>query len=224
MFDNHRWIENDRFNNVSNGLETSGEISVENKGRHYQVSTSRKGSIADQQIVYTVYGNGVLDVDVKIVPHSADLRRAGLACAIDSSLSSVKYYALGPWENYCDRNSAVTIGRYAAAVDQLAEPYIKPQTTGDRGAMRELVLEDKSGFGIKIEAEGDVAFSVNRHTDEDYMNAQHQWQLVDRPYLYLHLDGKQRGLGNASCGPGPMQCYTIERSTVAYRLRISKNK
>ncbi len=224
LFDNHRWIENDRFNSVSNGLETAGEISVENKGSHYLVSTSRKGSLADQEIVYTVYGNGVLDVDVKIVPHSADLRRAGLACAIDSSLSSVKYYAFGPWENYCDRNSAVTIGRYAATVDQLAEPYIKPQTTGDRGAMRELVLEDKSGFGIKIEAEGDVAFSVNRHTDEDYMNAQHQWQLTDRPYLYLHLDGKQRGLGNASCGPGPMQCYIIEQSTVAYRLRISKNK
>ena len=160
-------------------------------------------------------------MDVNILPHSDNLRRAGVACAIDSSMSRVEYYALGPWENYCDRNNGVMLGRYSTVIDSLKENYVKPQTTGDRGKMRELVLKDISGKGIRIQTEGDVSFSANRYTDEDLMNAKHQWELVKRPYIYMHLDGAQRGLGNASCGPGPMEEYIIPQKPVNFKLRLS---
>ena len=222
VFANHRWIENDRFGNVSNGLKPEGEVRVEQASKKLcVVSTSRQGEIADQKMDYRIYSNGVVDMTVEILPHSAELRRAGVACAIDSAYSNVEYYALGPWENYCDRQSGVTLGRFYAKVDELSEDYVKPQTTGDRCKMRELILRDNAGHAVKIESEGDVSFSANRHTDEDLMNAKHQWELVDRPFVYLHFDGAQRGLGNASCGPGPMQKYTIPQEPVKFKLRIS---
>ena len=160
-------------------------------------------------------------MEVTITPHSDDLRRAGLACCLDSSLTDVSYYALGPWENYCDRHDGVTLGRYTTTVDGLMEHYVKPQTTGDRGQMRELVLTDGSGRGLKIEADGNVAFSASRYTDSDLMNARHEWELVKRPFVYLHLDGAQRGIGNASCGPGTLKEYCIPQQPVSYRLKIT---
>lgn len=224
VFDNHRWIENDRFARTANGLAAKGEIKTSHSADNFACSviTSRKGEIADQQIIYNIYGSGIVDLEVIITPHSNELRRAGVVCAIDTAFSNVDYYALGPWENYPDRYDAVTLGRYSTTVDKLGEKYIKPQTTGDRGGLRELTLSDQKGFGIKIQAQGDVSFSANRYTDEDLMNAQHQWELKKRPFIYLHLDGAQRGLGNASCGPGPMQRYTISNEQITYRLRISK--
>ncbi len=194
VYDNHRWIENDRFSQTDNGLDGRGEVKLGNQQKGAcEVITTRRGKLADQQITYTIYGNGTLDMEVVLTPHTSELRRAGLACALDSSFSEVEYYAYGPYENYPDRYDAVTLGRYTTTVDQLGEPYIKPQTTGDRAGLRQLTLTDPStGFGLSIEAEGNVSFSANRYTDTDLMNAQHQWELQKRPYVYLHLDGAQR--------------------------------
>ncbi len=224
LFSNHRWIENDRFSNTDNGLTTAGPLKIAAVGERstfQQVAVPIAGTIADQKIVYTVYGNGEVWMDVTITPHSDDLRRAGLACCLDSSLTDVSYYALGPWENYCDRHDGVTLGRYTTTVDGLMEHYVKPQTTGDRGQMRELVLTDGSGRGLKIEADGNVAFSASRYTDADLMNARHEWELAKRPFVYLHLDGAQRGIGNASCGPGTLKEYCIPQQPVSYRLKIT---
>ena len=227
VFNNHRWIENDRFANTANGLKEGGKLDaawIGDDRTSMRVATFRSGDIADQEIVYTISGNGVVMMDVTITPHSGDLRRAGVVCQLDSNLTYVDYYALGPFENYCDRHDGVTLGRYVSTVEGMMEHYVKPQTTGDRGQMRELVLTDKAGFGLKIEAEGNVSFSANRYTDADLMNTSHEWELQKRPFVYLHLDGAQRGLGNASCGPGTMREYCIPQSPVKYRLRLSAIK
>jgi len=239
IYSNHRWIENDRFGKTENGLSDVAAIKVEATAAKpngkklqtldlrpedctvYKVTTSREGTIANQQIVYTIYGNGIVDMDVTITPHSADLRRAGVVCAIDSALSNVEYYALGPWENYNDRHDAVTLGRYSSTVDELGEHYIKPQTMGDRSEVREVVLTDKQGKGIKIQAEGNISFSANCYTDTDLMKAQHEWELKKCPFIYLHLDGKQRGVGNGSCGPQTMKKYCIPEEPVNYKLRLT---
>ena len=227
LFNNHRWIENDRFGNTADGLEENGLLNTQwdnDAQTAVEISTERKGELADQEIVYTVYGNGEILMDVTITPHSDELRRAGVVCRLDSTLTYVDYYALGPWENYCDRHDAVTLGRYVGTVDGMMEHYVKPQTTGDRSGMRELTLTDKSGHGLKIEAEGNVAFSASRYTDTDLMNARHEWELKEQPFVYLHLDGAQRGLGNASCGPGTMKEYCIPQKPVTYRLKLSAVK
>lgn len=227
VFNNHRWIENDRYANTDNGLSSEAVVEigrVDEKANCRQLTTYINGTLADQKIVYNVYGNGEVWMDVTITPHTQDLRRAGLVCQLDSSLQCVDYYALGPWENYCDRHDGVTVGRYATTVDELMEHYVKPQTTGDRAGLRELMLTTPDGYGLKIETEGNVSFSASRYTDTDLMNARHEWELEKQPFVYLHLDGAQRGLGNASCGPGTLQEYCIPQLPVNYRLRITSAK
>lgn len=237
IFDNHRWIENDRFGDVTNGLEEQAEIrctAITAGGGQaaaatldlrpednlaYRVHTLRKGKKADVQIDYLIFAQGIVDMEVTITPHTPNLRRAGVVCAIDSAYSTVDYYGKGPWENASDRSAGVLFGRYRSTADDLREIYVKPQSGGDR-AVYEVAFTGRDGKGMQISSDRLFFFSANRYTDKDLMDAPHEWELKSRPYLYLHLDAAQRGLGNASCGPGPMAKYTIPQQPVSYRLRL----
>lgn len=223
-YSNHRWIENDRFGNTQNGLQAKGQLQVTTIDGNTVVKTSRKGSLCDTEIDYTIYPQGVVDVAVRLTPHTSELRRAGLVCMLDSSLSKVNYYALGPWENAVDRCDGVTIGRYTTTVTDMVEPNMKPQSTGNREQLHELVLTDKSGFGVKFETEGKVNFSALPYTDDDLMNANHYWEMKKRPYTVLHLDAAMRGIGNASCGQdvGTLRKYCVPEKVMQYKVRISK--
>lgn len=220
VYDNHRWIENDRGEtNPANGLEATGTVTTKTEGNTVVVTTDRKGSLADQHIVYSIHPQGVVDMEISLLPHSDKLLRAGLAAKFDSTLTNVSYYGRGPWENYVDRDDASLLGRYSSTVDGMAEHHMKPQTTGDR-AVYEVTLTGTDGHGISISSDSIFRYSGNSYTDNDMMKARHEWDLVKRPFLWVHLDGAQRGLGNASCGPGPMEKYIIPAKPVVYRLRL----
>ena len=223
IYDNHRWIENDRFGNTNNGLEENGSITVKEVNGNTVIKTVRNGSICDTEINYTVYPQGIVDVEAKFVPKSGDLRRAGLVCGIDPAMSNVNYYALGPWENTVDRKDGVIVGRYSTTVDNMAAPYVKPQSSGSREELREVTFTNSNGEGIKIETEGNVSFSALPYTDADLMNANHYWEMEKRPYTVLHLDAWMRGIGNASCGydVGTMPEYCVPNKEMTYKLRIS---
>ncbi len=224
-YDNHRWIENDRnMKDTSAGIDTAAcTIKTLRVGKNVVVDTYQPGSKCNTRLVYTFYPDGTVDIDATFDPLSDNLRRAGLVCAVDSSLSMVDYYAFGPYENYVDRKDGVTVGRYSTTVDHMVEPYVKPQSTGGREGLRELMLTDDQGRGVLITTQGDVSFSILPYTDADLMNALHQWELVKRPYNVLHLDARTRGVGNASCGQDvdTLPQYRVAQDAVSYRLRIT---
>ena len=65
LYDNHRWIENDLFKEVANGLDAAGTCEASVDKGIVQVSTSRGGSLCATNIVYTFMPNGVIDMDVR---------------------------------------------------------------------------------------------------------------------------------------------------------------
>lgn len=223
-FDNHRWIENDRFGNTANGLEETSAVKLTADAQgNPRIETARKGSLADQEISYTMAADGTLDVGVTIRPHTDALRRAGIVVYLDSALSNVSYYSLGPWENYADRRDGCLPGRYSATVDEMLTPYMKPQSCGARTGLRELTLTDAAGRGLRIRVEGDATFSALRHTDAALMNAAHQWELTPEGRIVLHLDAAVRGVGNASCGADvdTLPQYRVPNRPLSFRLRIT---
>ena len=227
VYDNHRWIENDRFTDTSNGLdEKAASVTSRMVGKNAEVTTLRTGEKCDQKIVYTFYPDGTLDMNVILTPHSDKLRRAGLVCAINPALTNVDYFAYGPYENYVDRKDGALLGRYSTTVADMVEPYVKPQSTGGREGLRELTLTNNAGAGVKIETFGNVSFSILPYTDEDLMNANHLWDMNPRPYSVLHLDAWTRGVGNASCGADvdTLPEYRVPETEMSYTLRISPVK
>lgn len=222
IYDNHRWIENDGFKQTENGLNATGTCeATETADGKVIVKTTRDGSLCGTEINYTFLPNGVMNMDVKFLPKTANLRRTGLVCSVNAGLDNVDYYAYGPWENYIDRKDGCMVGRYHTTVKDMVERYVKPQSMGNREGLRELKLTNKQGEGIRIETEGNVSFSTLRYTDADLMNAKHMWELQERPCIILHLDAQIRGLGNASCGPETLQTYKIPLMPVSFKLRIS---
>ncbi len=227
IYSNHRWNENDNFRDISNGLDTKGTVKVETVNGNTVVKTTRDGKLCGTEVNYTIYPNGVVDVEATFHPKTDKLRRAGLVCMLDSALSAVDYYAHGPLENYHDRLNGTPIGRYSNTVQGMQEYYQKPQSSGDRVGLRELSLKAADGFGVKMETEGNVDFSIIPYTDEELMNAKHQWELTPGARNVLHLDAYTRGVGNASCGGPPcdaMPEYRVPNETMTYKVRISPLK
>ena len=227
VYDNHRWNENDRFSNTSNGLEETGKLTVDNQDGLTVVKTSRDGSLCATEIDYTIHPEGYIDIEARFMPKADDLRRAGLVCMLDSTLSQVDYYAHGPLENYCDRLDGCPVGRYSSSVAGMVEYNQKPQSTGGREGLREMTLTAADGFALHMETEGSVAFSILPYTDADLMYGRHYWDIKARPYSVLHLDAWTRGVGNASCG-GPeadtMPKYRVPQRTLTYKVRLNAVK
>ncbi len=227
IYANHRWNENDRFHDTSNGLDAKGEVKVVNENGQTVIKTKRDGRLCATLINYTIHPEGVVDIEATFEPKSDYLRRAGLVCMLDSALSTVDYYAHGPLENYNDRIDGTPVGRYTGSVQGMVEYNQKPQSTGDRQGLRELTLRTADGFGVKMETEGEVAFSLTPYTDEQLMNTRHYWELKPGAANVLHLDAVTRGVGNASCG-GPeadtMPKYRVPKRTLTYKVRISAAK
>ena len=227
VYDNFRWNENDKYHDASNGLEASGTIRYENTPDAAVVKTTRKGSLCDVEIDYYIYPSGTLDVKARFTPHTADLRRAGLSCRLDSTLSRIDYYAHGPLENYCDRLDGCPIGRYTSTALGMIEYNQKPQTTGGREGLRELTLTAPDGFALTVQTEGQVAFSLLPYSDVELSQANHYWDMKPHAYNVAHFDAWTRGVGNASCGgaqAGTMEKYCVPNHPLSYTLRICANK
>lgn len=222
VFDNHRWIENDRFTDTGNGMAETGKYEIIYEGKNVVVTTYREGTLCSTELIYIFTSDGAVGVEAHFLPHTEELRRCGLVLNLDSALNHVDYYAYGPWENYNDRKEGCRIGRYSTTVDGMESAYVKPQSMGNREGLRELKLYDRNGKGICIRTEGRVSFSALRYTDRDLMEGLHAWELKKRPYIVLHLDAAHRGVGNASCGRDvdTLPAYRIPLQEYGYKLQL----
>lgn len=223
-YTNHRWIENDRFENTETGLEAQGTIEVQPSNDAINIITTRKGTLCDTRIVYTVYPQGIVDIAADFTPHTDKLRRAGIQVGLNKELQHIDYYAHGPLENYNDRIDGFLVGRYKSSPASMMERYIKPQSTGNREGLREVSFTDNMGHGVKIETEGTVSFTAIPYTEKQLMDAKHTWELEQNPYTVLHFDAAYRGVGNASCGGAPVDTreeYRVANKPYSFKLRLS---
>lgn len=177
------------------------------------------------KLIYRLYGNGEIDVDASFTTNDDfNLPRLSLQAFFNPSLEQLEWYSRGPIENYRDRKNAAYFGRYQSAVNDMKESYARSQTMGGRCDTRWLTLTNKAGKGIKITAADTFDFSALHYTDKDLFEIKYGHALPDiyRAEVVLNLDCIQRGLGNASCGPGPRPAYEIQKNTVyKYAFRMS---
>lgn len=221
-YENYRWVENDgpfeEYSHYSsdNGVASKSIVATctEDGSSAKVVVTASGGTLCDYKFTYVIYPNGIIDLGCLYMPQSSDLRRIGLAMSFPSEFRHVEYYACGPWENYIDRKCGSPLGRYYTTVDDMFEPYPKPQSMGNRESLRDLKLTDPStGKGVAVETKGNVAFSLLPYSDIELKDAAHTWEL-EKGDVYAHFDYKQKGLGNGSCGTntGTMSKYKLSGS------------
>lgn len=127
-------------------------------------------------------------------------------------------------ENYADRKDAAFLGIYENTVDGLAEHYVRTQSMGERTDTRWLSFSTGEGRSVTFTADGHFDFSALHYTDQDLYRVKYGNDLesVRRGEVVLVLDCRQRGVGNASCGPGPLPQYVIDAGEHSFRFRVQR--
>lgn len=189
-----------------------------------------RNPIISHLVKYTIYGNGTIDVDASFVkPSNGDIiHRLGLQMLLPTGYENIKWYGNGPHENYSDRKAAAFIGLYDTTVKGMeAEHYVRAQSMGNREGVRWFTITNDKKQGLKFTSKDNMSFTALHFSDADVWNAFHDFKLdeIRKPEVYLSIDCIQQGVGNASCGPLPLQQYMIPANKpVGYSFRIEPIK
>ena len=233
VFNGYRSISNDRKGDLKStivspvvtaeGAEDAVIINVK-----YNVEAGRDNQTnVPVETTYTVYKDGSIGVKSNFGnENNKDFSRLGLIAALEPRLGNVQWFGRGPHENYPDRKTSAFMGVWDGTVNGMAEEYEKPQSMGERCDVKWVSFTDDKGEGIRIRTGGSLAFSALHYMDEELWQTKylHELSKIRRPEIVLHLDAAMRGLGNASCGPGPLQKYELQEKNYSFGFVIEPVK
>lgn len=195
------------------------------------VTSKQKYSYLDGAIVvesvYTVYGNGTIDLEQTYEREGnlPELPRLGSVFVAGNEYNRVNWLGYGPVENYPDRLEASSIGRWSANADDLYTHYPRPQDSGNLESVAEISIADKSGKGLRVTAlDTPISASAIPYSVEDIYSVSHDCDLEKSGNVYLSLDAAVMGLGNSSCGPGVLKKYSITPGKHTLKVRFSALK
>lgn len=156
--------------------------------------------------------------------------RFGVQIPMPEEFEYIKYYGMGPMENYIDRMGCSTLGVWEQTVSEQYYPYIRPQETGNKTGIRYWTMTDASGYGIMIRAESAFSASALHYTidslDEGIQKCNRHANEIDQaPITNLLVDKIQMGLGCIdSWKSTPKNEYMLPYGDYDFRFIISPYK
>ncbi|OHX64638.1 glycoside hydrolase family 2 TIM barrel-domain containing protein [Flammeovirga pacifica] len=173
--------------------------------------------------------NGLLDLALDVKPvykgeAPKSLPRIGYEIHVPKSMDTTKWYGKGPGSSYKDRFKGMTLGVYAASVDDQFMNYAKPQENGNKSQVRWVKVADAtSKSSMCIKGPQPINFSLRRFTTQDLSNAWSTWELKPNNFNVLNIDFEHGGLGNGSCGKDILKKYYTEVKEYHFEISINSN-
>ena len=164
-------------------------------------------------ITYKVYGNGVIKVDNHFVAENAQtpmIPRVGLRMQLPARITSLTYYGRGPEENYRDRRTSQFIGEYTSGIQDMYEPYVRPQENNHRTDIYWCTLTSKAKEGLLFVADRTFEMNVSNYPLEsldsgesiengsprtEKTNHRHLTDPQPEPSVDLFIDYRMMGVG-----------------------------
>ena len=174
--------------------------------------------IAKVSIGYLVSNSGAVNVSASFMPLAnktiaKHFPRFGLTLEMAKEFRYIGYYGLGEKENMCDFSAQCKTGRYKTDIQGMQEAYIKPQDSGNRTNVKELLVTNKKGSGLKFcFKEKPFSFNARNYCQNTLVNAKHPEDLTDEKTSVINIDGFLRGTGTSSCGPDTLPPYDVDAS------------
>jgi beta-galactosidase len=225
----YRLKEFDRLKFYDLKKEAASQVTVLEEGNKAVVTIANKyrvkGSGFDETQTWTIDGLGqaTLKASVRLVGEISRrfwLPRIGMRFPLIKDLEHVSYYGLGPHDNYSDRSYSAWTALHTVNVADLYFPYSVPQDHGNREAVRWMTVVDNEGTGLKLLAPKPLPMSVLPYTQEVLDVAKHTIELPQPSVTELRVAGKVSGVGNGSCGPGPLREHRVTSVKTDYEFKI----
>lgn len=179
------------------------------------------------KFLYTILSDGTIDLKTTFQPQGIlpELPRLGIAFCLSSDYNTFIWQGRGPQDNYPDRKTSAAVGLWKGSVADQYVHYPRPQDSGNKEEVCRLMLTDRHGKGIRVDAVEDVfSASALHYTAQDLYKETHDCNLKPRPEVILSLDATVLGLGNSSCGPGVLKKYAIDKKEHTLHIRICNEK
>ncbi|MBQ4338320.1 MAG: hypothetical protein IJC37_02750 [Clostridia bacterium] len=176
----------------------------------------KNGTIASVEVEYEIKPNGVIEVEAELKPKkfkrtAKHFIRFGLTLEMPEEYNNIEYYGLGAHENLVDLKAHCITGRYKTTVEEMHEPYIKPQDAGNRSEVRELSVTNADGQGLMFCFNEDkFSFNARNYSQKLLAAAKHQEDLHSEHTTAINIDGFLRGTGTSSCGPDTLEKYDVD--------------
>ncbi len=179
------------------------------------------------KFLYTILSDGTIDLKTTFQPQGIlpELPRLGIAFCLSSDYNTFIWQGRGPQDNYPDRKTSAAVGLWKGPVADQYVHYPRPQDSGNKEEVCRLMLTDRHGKGIRVDAvEDGFSASALHYTAQDLYKETHDCNLKPRPEVILSLDAAVLGLGNSSCGPGVLKKYAIDKKEHTLHIRICNEK
>ena len=201
--------------------------------------------LAEVSMSYTIYAAGTV-AGVETLSDGGNLTRAamlprfGMELAMPGEYSVLEFYGKGPFENYCDRNSAALVGHYVQRVeDQYHWGYVRPQESGTKTELKWMKITDDNGTGLMITSDAKFSasalplsrkmldMSITGGGRRDKGDQRHSLELKKAAcenhrslgMTYINFDRMQMGLGCVdSWGSWPREEYLLKAQPMEFRF------
>jgi beta-galactosidase len=175
---------------------------------------------AQWRTLYTIYGNGEIQVDAQFKPSKTDLPklvRLGMQLSLPAGFERVTWLGPGPQESYADRKDA-RVGVYSGTVDEQFYPeYTEPGETGNKADVRWVALSNAKGVGLLVVSRPLLSVNALHYRTADLNAGKHAFELPRRDEIILNLDLKQQGVGgDNSWGAWPHEEFLIPCAEYSY--------
>ena len=151
---------------------------------------------ASLRVRYRVRPCGTVDVHMSYPPAEGlgDMPEFGMIMKLDADYNRVRFYGLGPEENYIDRREGARLGVWEYRTEENLTPYLMPQECGNRTGVRWAEITDAKGRGIRLGLNGGE-FSALPYTPHELENAAHGFELPPVCYTVVKASARQMGVG-----------------------------
>lgn len=169
-----------------------------------------EGVTSELKVSETEEGVTLVDWTLVVPEGFPPIPRVGLSLTVPKADGKVRWYGLGPWENYVDRAEGAILGEHEATiglVSGLADPetgtiaypvarlnpdnYSEPGEQGYRTGVRALTLGE-----IEITAVNQpFGFNAWPYPQTMLENKKHQFELSETDEVTLNIDAVQMGVG-----------------------------
>lgn len=139
------------------------------------------------KFLYTILSDGTVDLKTTFQPQGIlpELPRLGIAFCLSSDYNTFIWQGRGPQDNYPDRKTSAAVGLWKRSVADQYVHYPRPQDSGNKEEVRRLMLTDRHGKGIRVDAVEDVfSASALHYTAQDLYKETHDCNLKPHPRGY----------------------------------------